>query len=224
MPDRLQKQVKRILDYERYYHPKSPIICHTAREIIYPDNNQLIAPTMGDNESEIAPNGMPVAEYILLGKPLKNSYGGCPTCSQMMRLSTYKDIGGFDINFRRSEDTELNIRLAKNGTHFVGISEPLVIQKMTKTIDKDIDLEIKYLLMVLRKHKNITDHHNLYHFCYRWIITKKHWLKKNYLRFIYYMLINFITNPFHSFKRLYYSIRNIELNRNFRYFHKSKSC
>ena len=38
----------------------------------------------------------------------------------MARVQTYKFVGGFDNSFRRSEDTELNIRLASFGAHFIG--------------------------------------------------------------------------------------------------------
>ena len=39
-----------------------------------------------------------MANRILLGKPLKDGYGSCATCSQMARLSTYKILGVLTVN------------------------------------------------------------------------------------------------------------------------------
>ena len=91
------------------------------------------------------PFGLSVAKRILLGKHLKDGYGACPTCSQMARLSTYKIVSGFDSKFRRGEDTDLIIRLAINGTHFIGIQEALVEQTMTISPDKSVDIDFKYI-------------------------------------------------------------------------------
>ena len=99
---------------------------------------------MGTATNKKCPSGESVAKRILLGRPLKDGYGSCPTCSQMGRLNLYKKVQGFDKIFRRSEDTDLCISLSFIGTHFLGIEEPLVMQKMTKSSDKNLDIEFKY--------------------------------------------------------------------------------
>jgi len=219
LPERIEIQLQRILDYERDYANGAPVICHTARRLVYPDGNEQIAVTMGENESQIAPKGLSVAERILLGTPVKDAYGGCPTCSQMARLSTYQLLGGFDPDFRRSEDTDFNIRLAKIEGHFVGIAKPLVLQYMTKTPEKSLKDEQKYILMLLDKHRDVPDRYGLYDYCCRWIDAKQAWLERKILPFILAMLTLIISHPLYTFRRFYAAVPNIELNRNFSRFH-----
>ena len=219
LPERIEIQLQRILDYERDFANGAPVICHTARRLVYLEGNEQIAVTMGENESQIAPKGLSVAERILLGIPVKDAYGGCPTCSQMARLSTYQLLGGFDPDFRRSEDTDFNIRLAKIGGHFVGIAKPLVLQYMTKTLEKSLKDEQKYTLMLLDKHRDVPDRYGLYDYCCHWIDAKQAWLERNYFQFLITILTLVITHPIHTFCRIYAAIPNIELNRNFGRFH-----
>ena len=219
LPERIEIQLQRILDYERDFANGAPVICHTARRLVYPDGNEQIAVTMGENESQIAPKGLSVAERILLGIPVKDAYGGCPTCSQMARLSTYQLLGGFDPDFRRSEDTDFNIRLAIIGGHFVGIAKPLVLQYMTKTPEKSLKDEQIYTLMLLDKHRDVPDRYGLYDYCYHWIDAKQAWLERRILPFIFIILILIISHPLHTFRRFYAAVPNIKLNRNFSRFH-----
>src|SRR5262245_15027814 len=149
LPERIEVQRTRILDYEDRFANGAPVICHTARLQLYPDGSQRLAPTMGQNEGEPAPAALPVVERTLFGKALKHGYGGCPTCSQMARLSTYDIIGGFDPLMRRCSDTDLAIRLAMRGAHFVGIARPLVIQTMTKTSEKSLAEEYRNILVLM---------------------------------------------------------------------------
>src|SRR5262245_34415986 len=131
LPERVEDQLRRILEYEREFANEAPVICHTARLQLYPDGNRQIVPTMGEREGHPAPAGPSVAERILLGKRLNDAYGACATCSQLARVATYAIVGGFDPALARSSDTDLNIRLALAGAHFVGIAQALVVQTMT---------------------------------------------------------------------------------------------
>ncbi len=162
LPNRITEQYKRICDYEQNFANGKPVVCHTARLQIYPDGEKRCVKTMGEIEGRVAPNGIAVADRILRGKPLKDGYGECPTCSQMARLSVYQKLDGFDKLFRRGEDTDFNIRLAVAGGHFVGISSPLVTQTMTKTVDKHIDEELRNSLILLEKHKALMDERSDY--------------------------------------------------------------
>ena len=131
--DRLKIQYKRIIEYEKVYGISTPVICHSSRLVFFPDGTTRLHKTMGTATNKKCPSGESVAKRILLGRPLKDGYGSCPTCSQMGRLNLYKKVQGFDKIFRRSEDTDLCISLSFIGTHFLGIEEPLVMQKMTKS-------------------------------------------------------------------------------------------
>lgn len=217
-PNRIVSQLKRLIDYEKQYANGAPVICHTARKLLYPNGEMRIDPTMGQ-EKGVAPSGIGVAKRILLGTPLKNGYGSCPTCSQMARLSTYRLLGGFDPSFRRSEDTDFNIRLALAGAHFVGISIPLVIQTMTKTAEKSIRDEYRYARLLLDKHKAIMGSQKLFDFCCEWLKLKQTYLESNYLDFMAILLKLVFTNPFLVLKRLYLALPNMRINRSFRRFH-----
>ena len=219
VPYRVEEQVRRIIEYEEKFSSGAPVICHASRKVIYPDGQECIEHTMGENEGEVAPHGAAVARRILLGEAVENGYGACPTCSQMARLSTYKNYDKFDSSFRRSEDTEFNIRLASYGAHFVGISEPLVIQKMTKTSDKNIDDEYVYMVKVMKKHASLMK--GKLNFCIKWLGVKKHFLKGHKIQFLLSLIKLSLVYPLQTFIRLSVALPNISLNRRFRDFHNS---
>jgi GT2 family glycosyltransferase len=167
----------------------------------------------------IAPSSHAVAKRILIGTQLNDGYGSCPTCSQMARLSTYRFLGGFDPLFRRSEDTDFNVRLALAGGHFVGISTPLVIQTMTKTAEKNIKDEFHYARLLLEKHKAVIGSEKLYDFSCEWLRLKEAYLQTNYLDFVVKLLKLLISNPFLVLKRLYLALPNMRINQSFKRFH-----
>lgn len=179
-PDRIQIQWKRSVDYEKQFANGSPSICHTSRFIKYLGGEQMIVGTKGILEGEPAPHGVAVAKNIILGEPMHDGHGSCATCSQMARRSTYMELGGFDERFRRSEDTEFNVRVAKAGGHFIGVARPLVIQHMTKTGEKNLDDELHYQQLLLKTHKDIADEYGQYEFCKEWLSLKYMWLRRRY--------------------------------------------
>lgn len=219
--DRLQQQWERITQYEQEFANDSLVICHTARHLIYPDGGARIEPTMGQRIGKLAPNGYGVAERILFGKPLKDAYGACPTCCQMSRLSTYKYLNGFDGDFRRSEDTEFNVRLALAGGHFVGIAQPLVVQRMTKTAEKSLADESRYMLLLLRKHRVVLEQAGQYYFCCCWLKLKQAWLEGKWLYFSLSLIQLALSHPLITLQRLSQAWQSIGLNRAFARFHRS---
>jgi len=219
-PERIERQVRRLTEYERDHAGGARVICHAARRLIYPDGREQVAPTMGEREGVPAPAGLAVAERILLGRPLEDAYGACPTCAQLARTSTYRDLGCFDANFRRSEDTEFNIRLAKAGGHFVGIGDTLVTQTMTKTSDKSLADEHRYTRMLIRKHRDVADRHGLYTFCCRWLDAKQLWLEGRRARFAATLAGLFVRHPLETLRRLLQAAPNRRLNRAFSRFHR----
>lgn len=220
LPERIANQLNRILTYERDFANGLPVICHTARSVLYPNGVSRIEPTMGERKGRCATNGSAIAERILLGTQLEDGYGACPACSQMARLSTYRAVGGFDPAFRRSEDTEINIRIAKMGGTFIGISSPLVVQTMTRTVDKSIADERRYMLMLLKKHKDVPDKYGMYGFCRRWIDIKYAWLDGQRLYSLGRVMSLALNHPWLIFRRLTLAIPNIALNRAFSRFHR----
>lgn len=219
-PQRLAKQLQRIVDYERDFSNGKPVICHSARNVVYPDGEEYVEPTMGQILGHRAPAGEAVARRVLMGEPLKDGYGACPTCSQMARLSTYKALGGFDPRLRRGEDTDFTIRLALEGGHFVGISEPLVIQKMTKTSEKNLAEERRNIFYMMEKHRNFMEAAGQYGFSRSWIEAKQDFLEGRRTAFVLSMAVLFLTNPVLTVRRLRAALPNFTLNRRFSRFHK----
>lgn len=219
LPERVQAQWMRIVDYERQFANGAPVICHTARLLLYPDGSQRIAPTMGQCERRAAPGGLPVVERVLLGKRLRDGYGACPTCSQMARLSTYNIVGGFDSKLRRCEDSDLNIRLAMLGGHFIGISRPLVLQNVTKTSQKTLAEEYRNIVALINKHRAFLDRIGQFEFCLRWINAKQAWLEGQFGRFARMMALLALSHPVSVASRLALAVPNLGLNRAFSRFH-----
>jgi glycosyltransferase involved in cell wall biosynthesis len=221
LPERITQQYQRIIDYEKRFSNREPVICHTARKLRYPHGEERTESTMGQMEGARAPAGAAVAKRILLGTPLKDGYGACPTCSQMARLSTYRLLGGFDPSFRRGEDTDFNIRLAEAGGHFVGIASPLVIQTMTKTSEKSLRDEYCNMRLLMKKHRAIMEREGQYDFCCEWLEVKQAWLERRRLDLAGRLLKLSLNNPILTFRRLYLALPNIGLNRAFSRFHRS---
>ncbi len=221
IPQRLDIQLKRILTYESKHKNVHLILCHTPRIVKYMNQKSIRLGTMGELSVINAPNGRAVSERILLGRYLKDGFGSCATSSQMARVSTYKFANGFDVNFRRSEDTELNVRLAELGCHFIGVKKACVIQYMLKKNWKTLENEYKFHLMLLRKHKKIIDQYGEYAFSIKWIEVKHIWLKKDFKLFAPLIIKCIFKHPYLTLRRFLLAIRNIKSNFLFSHYHRS---
>lgn len=213
LPDRIAAQFQRIVAYERQFAEGAPVICHTARRVVYPDGSQRIELTMGQAHGRRAPAGPAVSRRILLGRPLQDGYGACPTCSQMARLSTYRALGGFDPVLRRSEDTDFNIRLAEAGGHFVGIGDALVTQTVTRTAEKSLASDYHYTLQVMAKHRGLIEHEGQYDFCRAWMEARQAWFDRRRYDFARLTFSLLLARPILTGRRLALAIRHLGLNR-----------
>ncbi len=213
--DRVERQYNRIVEYKKKWHCDNPIICHTARRVVYGDGISLIERTIGCNVDNMAPHGVNVASRILLGSRLVDGYGSMATCSQMGSAKVYAEVGGFDENLRRSEDTELNIRLALAGCHFVGIESPLVTQYITKSEDKNFEVEYESTLYYINKYKNFIARNSSYSFVKSWVKLKFTFYKKDYFIFLIKFIVLFFQYPVLSTRRIFLSIPNFQINRRF---------
>jgi glycosyltransferase involved in cell wall biosynthesis len=222
LSERIELQLKRILAYESRFANSAPVVCHTARKRVYPDGLERFESSMGQIEDCRGPHGMAVAKRILLGTPLENGYGACPTCSQMARLSTYRFVGGFDPRLRRGEDTDFTIRLALAGGHFVGIGQPLVTQRMTKTPEKSLAEEHRNLLLLIEKHRQLMEREGQYDFCMRWMQARQVWLEGRRVAFVTKLLGLALRHPLLTGRRLIMAFPNIRLNHAFSRFHGGK--
>lgn len=220
-PRRLELQLQRILRYEFQYANGSPVLCHTARKQFFPDGRWQIEPALGYLANGPAPAGIAVARYALMGEPLKGGYGSCATCSQMGRISTYRNLGGFNASLRRCEDFDFAIRFARIGGHFPGVAEPLVLQQMTPTNDKSLDTIEKFTLRVFEHHKNLFDSDEQFKFCNEWIQFKFSTLAGIKRAAFHHLIRAFMINPGQFFLRLNRALPNIFRNHRFSKFTRS---
>lgn len=222
LPDRINSQYVRIVEYERDFAAGAPVICHTARRVVYPHGESRIEPTMGQSQWRRAPAGPAVARRILIGEPLEDGYGACPTCSQMARLSTYRLLGGFDPQLRRGEDTDFNIRVSLAGGHFVGIGQPLITQMMTPTSEKSLAEEYRNMRILMEKHRALMERAGQYDFCIRWLDVKQAWLTNRRAAFVKELSYLAFRHPLLTGRRLALALPNMGLNRAFSRFHANR--
>lgn len=209
---RVTAQVNRLLAYERDFAGGAHVICHTARRVIYPGGVERVERTMGERLGVRAPVGLAVARRFMLGSPLKDGYGSCATCSQMARRSSYFSLGGFDTEFRRGEDSDLIMRAALAGGHFVGVAAPLVTQNMTRTSEKNLADRYYYSVKFVEKHRSFLPNEQQYTTCRRWLDARYAFMGRRYLAAGLMIASIAWRDPIRTFHRLGLALRNVGVN------------
>jgi glycosyltransferase involved in cell wall biosynthesis len=216
---RVWAQYKRIIDYELRLPHETLVICHTARLQNFGNGAISREPAMGEVFDGDAPNGDALATWFLTGVPAGMYYGAGATCSQMARKNVYQKLGGFDPEFRRSEDTEFNVRLAIEGGHFIGISETLVEQKMTKGQDKGLCNEQRYSKKLLEKHRKFIEVNANFRYTLLWIDLKYAVLKKQFGLSIILLAFLISWKPVNTLMRLMQATRSFQSHLSLSKFH-----
>lgn len=126
--------------------------CYASGVCRYPNGYELVLDAIGSRPA--IPAGEAVADYLLFnGRRDGLFYGsGTPTCALMARAATFRDVGGFDASFRRVEDADFAIRLARAGGHFIGCPERLFVQYATVASDKTPFQNFEAELRLIDKH------------------------------------------------------------------------
>ncbi|WP_163848987.1 glycosyltransferase family 2 protein [Pseudooceanicola aestuarii] len=171
-PDRIRVQFQSLSVYEAHHSGGAPVLCHTARRQVFRDGRSCVLPALGQSQNAPGPSGPSVARRILMGAAVPHATGTCATSSQFARRETYVRAGGFDPALRRSEDTDLAVRLARAGAHFLGLPSPLVIQQMSPGADKTLAQEHQAMRKILAKHRDFIAAHGDYDFVCRWLDLK----------------------------------------------------
>lgn len=201
--NRVRLQYERIISYEKT-HKTDKIVCHAARLQTYPDGTERYEKTLGTNIDGLAPYGDDVADRILFGKLSPNIVGSCANCSRMARTHVFKQLSGFDKDMRRGEDTDFNIRHARSGGHFVGISEPLVYQTMTLDAEKNYDAEKNAENFILKKHSDYLSKKGWRNFCFLWLDARYYYYKNDLTSFVKALIHITLRYPFKMLKKIYY--------------------
>lgn len=211
-PNRVHLQRARILQYEQDHASGAPVLCHTARLQIYPDGTERIEPAMGSVPG-MAPHGAAVVRFTLMGEPLDpGQFGSCATCSQMGRVTTYRALGGFDPVFRRCEDSELAIRHARAGGHLIGEGDPLVVQRMTPTVEKSLVELHGFWTQIYEKHRHAFPHPERYQFSKGWMDLKYLWLAGRTRAFALRLLNLYVRYPVQTTQRIRLALPSLQRN------------
>ena len=215
-PDRIEKQFKRLKDYSY----SDLVICHASRMQIFPDGSKRTETTPGCDETVEAPHGRDMFKKIMFGKPVANGFGSLATCSLMMPRKVFETIGLYDENFRRCEDTDFTLRFALAGGHFAGITEPLVLQTMTKSSEKTLADEKKFHRDIYIKYwddcgKQCAD------FGIKWLDLRYEFLHDRTLGFAKKFIQLAILHPIMLSKKIYWALPNIGFNLSLKKFHKA---
>lgn len=219
--DRVRKQYERITAYEAQYKTDM-ILCHAARTQKFPNGFSRYEPTMGTDESVIAPHGEDVADRILTGRLSPNVVGSCANCSRMARIDVFKKMNGYDDSIRRGEDTDFNIRFALQGGHFVGIAEPLVTQTMTMGDEKILDREQEVEKAILIKNRDYLTNTGWFDFCMTWLDARYAYYKNNYFSLLKKLLKLLFTKPAHLLQKMTWAIPARKTRRSFKKWHHNK--
>ena len=206
-PGRLSRQYERIVAYERDYAGGAPVICHSARLQVFADERQRYVPVPGAAEDAPAPCGLAVAKYLLYGRPLPGQAGILANCAQMARREVYERLGGYDAGYRRWDDTEFLIRLAKAGGHFPGIADPLVTQQVTGGSDKTRAIEMQQALRCLEKHRDVVVSARRYRFARSWLKLRCLYFTHERARFAAGFLMLALRHPVMLARRIWWGRR-----------------
>ncbi len=201
---RIRLQYQQILAYETE-HPHTTVLSHTARRQIFPDQSHKLEPAFSTVTKQHKLNCTEIALGILTGRLDPSLVGSAATCSQMARISLYRQLGGFDENFRRVEDTELAVRAALQGHHFISLNSPLVTQTMTLSPDKQLSNELHFNLLLLEKHKNFivkSGSNRVYLFSKSWIELKHDLLSRRNFKFFTKLFLLCISHPMLTARRI----------------------
>lgn len=151
--DRLARQVAR---FEAYTKGRSdvPILCFSSREIVEPGGNAVTTQWTGIGSQPTEPRGAEVADYILglLADDGSRAWGALGRGTLLASTADLRELGGFDVNFRRCEELDLAVRAALQGAHFISDPECLLRQYVSISPDKGREIDLRYRLLLVRKH------------------------------------------------------------------------
>lgn len=215
LPERLGRQLDRIVDHERDFAKGAAVICHTARRIRHPNGHAETWRALGEHKDASAPHGAALAGAILgVGLlPDGRQSGSAATCSQMARRAAYEALGKFDASFRRVEDCDFAVRAALAGAHFVGLAEPLVAQTLTATSEKRLTDQRFYSLKLLEKYRDFPTQKGNRQFARHYYEARFAFMARRYHAFLRHILAAAMMRPGLALRHLLRACDTISLTR-----------
>lgn len=173
LSERVTVQFKRITSYEEETRCKL-LACWASGYKQY--ENGYKAPFQAIGSQPQIPIGRDIIEYQLyMGRNQEAFFGsGTPSCSLMVRTPVLKEIGLYDTQMRRIEDTDFALRLAGREGHFIGCPEILVIQSASVGADKSPEVGYETELSVIEKHKELFETPRRYDYAKAWAKLRYH--------------------------------------------------
>lgn len=89
---------------------------------------------------------------LLLGQKFPPGEIFVPSCALAVSKDAFKDVGGFDENFRRLEDVDIAIRLARNGSIFDWSSEIALERFHSEGADKGGSIDPFFELSLINRY------------------------------------------------------------------------
>jgi glycosyltransferase involved in cell wall biosynthesis len=179
-PERLERQHQRIVEYE-WAHPGATVLCYSDRAVVQPGDGHPTSQGLGIGRLPPAPSGPIVADYVLglFRDDGHHSWGLVGSGTLMARTQALRDLGGFDVRFRRCAELDLAVRAALDGAHFVSVDAPLITQHLTPSADKAGDADLRYRLLLVEKHRRYLKEKRCYLgarcYMHAWFYGWPHW-------------------------------------------------
>lgn len=168
-PERIVRQWHRLTTYERQHGHGFPILCYTGRKQVFPNGSTALHPGRGSSTERVGAHGSRLVSALLWGRPLPAAQQGTAGAgTQMGRTETFHELGGFDPRFRRAEDMDLDVRVARAKGHTIGVADPLVTQYLTPAVDRSIDAQEQASRLLLQKHAEAFPSRSLLAAALRW--------------------------------------------------------
>lgn len=194
LPIRLMTQYKKITAYEQE-HGTTTLACWGSGYKQYDNGYQ--APFKAIGSEPKTPVGEDLIQcQLYMGRNPAVFFGcGTPSCSLMVRKSTYEAVGLYDTTMRRTEDTDFALRLARAGGHFIGCPEQLVVQSASVGHDKRPEVGYQSELALAEKHQDLFSPPRRYDYAKDWIKLRYHHFGKQRIRSVLQLLVLFLKYP-----------------------------
>lgn len=154
LPERLEQQYQRIITYEET-HEDAIVFCYSNRDVVRSGETTPTFKRRGIGRTPPEPSGPIVADYILglLKEDRYHCWGMFGSCTLMARTESFRQLGGFDPQFRRCTELDFATRAAFLGAHFISVDSTLITQHLTDTPDKSGKTDLIFRLLLLKEHK-----------------------------------------------------------------------